>query len=708
MATTEWQSITIGQNKKIQEVVSAAAKASDLLNTNVALAKGGLQAAQVFIQGILNPKILLLTAIADEIDKFVEDLKGTGFYILECSNPQDYVLPKDADGNLLELVLSPIAITSRMAIASTSGIGMCVDASGKEIKYSTSPTGKEYRDDTDGDLVVSSAMCERLGGKWDMSKGGHGIGGEFYGWAKEFLFEPDIFNTGPTKSEYKVKQGKSRPKAKRTSNANDDIMAEKDEITGLYKMTPSQMITTMMAAMDDKKDRRRPQFSSSAEAGAIVFIIGVSDMTKNLPDLYDIVLAFLKFFGGENGLLTQGAQNLGDLLGAVVGGTGWVNNLDETEVKLTVKNVCGVRGTDEDAKKCAQAGIPYNFGSGGKTASQFEVNDYVVGPYLKFGRRCKGYVTEVRSTTEDPDDSTYVTQELTIQGVTDSDAICFRALGSGAKLQKVAYKQSTTTFIDQNSGEKRTDGPNNDYYHMGELYPGRFEVQAAGTSFETSDYETDNEWHQPTKAGTKVERKKGEILLTLLDTEDVVEEHTYRNDVNYGRSRARFIQTPSSASSFEAGRFETYNTVQGDIFVAVDNTVGPPPNFKAAKLEDLIGEFTTFFSAIKMLTNTLRDIAKGSADAVEKMVKFLDSKIKELEEINTALQKILALFTTGLPDAGVYTLVIPVGAGGNDYIKQELQRAENRPPDSLDFTFGFMMVGGGPATKTLQSLLTSG
>ena len=693
--TTEWQSITIGQNKKIQEVVAAATKASDLLNQNVEFAKAGVQAAQVFLQGLLNPKILLLNAIADEIDKFVEDLKGTGFFILECSNPQDYVIPKDLDGNLLELVMSPTYITTRMAIAATSGVGMCVDESGKEIKYSRAPTGKEYKD-PNGDLVVSTAVCERLGGKWDMSKGGHGIGGEFYEWAKEFLFEPDIFNTGPTKSEYKVKQGKSKPKAKRTSNANDDLMAEKDEITGLYKMTPSQMITTMMAAMDDKKDRRRPQFSSSAEAGAIVFIIGVSDMTKNLPDLYDIVLAFLKFFGGENGLLTQGAQNLGDLLGAVVGGTGWVNNLDETEVKLTVKNVCGVRGNDEDAKKCAQAGIPYNFGSGGKTASQFEVNDYVAGPYLKFGRRCKGYVTEVRSTTVDPDDSTYVTQELTIQGITDSDAICFRALGSGAKLQKIAYKQSTTTFIDQNSGEKRTDGPNNDYYHIGELYR-PYDDYWDGTKMVQK---SDNEFHDPRKAGTKVLRNKGEILLTLLETEDVIEEHTYGNDPNYGRSRARFVQ-------LEAGTFETYNTVQGDIFVAVDNTVGPPPNFKAAKLEDLIGEFTTFFSAIKMLTNTLRDIAKGAADAVEKMVKFLDSKIAELEEINAALQKILALFTTGLPDAGVYTLVIPVGAGGNEYIKEQLQSAANRPPDSLDFTFGFMMVGGGPATKTLQSLLTS-
>ena len=65
-------------------------------------------------------------------------------------------------------------------------------------------------------------------------------------------------------------------------------------------------------------------------------------------------------------------------------------------------------------------------------------------------------------------------------------------------------------------------------------------------------------------------------------------------------------------------------------------------------------------------------------------------------------------FTVGLPDAGVYTLVIPPAVGGNNYIKAELQGAANRPPDNLEFTFGFMMVGGSASTKTLQTLLTAG
>ena len=65
MATYEWESVTLGQNPEIQKIVSAAAKASELLNTNVGLAKTGLQLAQAFLLGVLNPKIIILNAIAD-------------------------------------------------------------------------------------------------------------------------------------------------------------------------------------------------------------------------------------------------------------------------------------------------------------------------------------------------------------------------------------------------------------------------------------------------------------------------------------------------------------------------------------------------------------------------------------------------------------------------------------------------------------------
>ena len=82
-------------------------------------------------------------------------------------------------------------------------------------------------------------------------------------------------------------------------------------------------------------------------------------------------------------------------------------------------------------------------------------------------------------------------------------------------------------------------------------------------------------------------------------------------------------------------------------------------------------------------------------------------EIKELEKINKSLQAILKLFTEGLANSGIYVLTIPPTIGGNDFIKQTLQGASNRPPDNLDFAVGFLMVGGGPSMKTLDKLLNS-
>jgi len=121
VATYEWESVTIGQNTEIQKIVSAAAKASELLNTNIGLAKSGLQLAQTFLLGVLNPKILLLNAIADEIDNFVNDFKGTGFFLLEVTPTGKEIIPKDADGNPIKLLLTAPAIAVSYTAAAAVG-----------------------------------------------------------------------------------------------------------------------------------------------------------------------------------------------------------------------------------------------------------------------------------------------------------------------------------------------------------------------------------------------------------------------------------------------------------------------------------------------------------------------------------------------------------------------------------------------------------
>jgi hypothetical protein len=245
MSELEWQSLTIGQNKTIQDIAEAATKAGELLDANVKLASGTLKAAGVFLTGLLGPYILLLRTTADTIDDYVKDFKNIGFFVLEVAPDGRYLIPKGADGNPVDLLVYSAGIAANASVAA---------AAGQTI--------------------------------------------EFKNWAKDFLFEDDIYLTGPQKSQYPVPVGKSRAKKDRTDNASDNKLATLDGLTGLHKMTPSQVIATIIAAMDDKLDLRRPQLSSNAEAGALVMIVGVSDLTKNLAQLQSIFEAFLVFFGG--------------------------------------------------------------------------------------------------------------------------------------------------------------------------------------------------------------------------------------------------------------------------------------------------------------------------------------------------------------------------------------------------------------------------
>ena len=638
MATTEWQSITLGQNKTIQDIAEAAGKASELLDANVKLASGTLKAAGIFLTGLLGPYILLLRTTADVIDDFVKDFKNIGFFILEVNPDGKYIIPQDQDGNPISIILGAVSVAANMAAAAAIG------------------------------------QTKQMGA-----------------WAEEFLDEPNIYLTGAQKANYPIPVGKSEPEDKLTDNANDNTLASRDETTGLYKMTPSQVIATIIAAMDDELDLRRPQLSKSAEAGAIVMIVGVADLSKNLASLGSIVKAFLAFFGGEEkvdektgktisaGGVATGMQKLGTLIEAALGQQ---NNPELNNVTLKVQNVCTLRGTVDDKEECVKVEVPYLI------KGAFELNDFVVGPRVKFGRHCMGYVSKIISTEPSIEfvagvpqlgisDTTkeselYVDQELVITAITELDAIGFRALSSGAKLQKVAFKERYNTFIDQNSGKSVSTGPYNDF----EFIPSLSAYDAANRDGIKSSAQV---------AKTKVKREKGKTLLTVLDKEgtDVREHHE-----------------PFGEHAFHI----TVNTIVGNIAETKD-VPAPPPNFKASKLEDLIGDFGVFFMAIDALTDSLRKMADDAGKALQDIIKYLDDKIKELEEINTALQKILALFSIGLPAGGIYTLNIPVAVGGNEYIKSELQGAANAPPDDLDFTMAFMLVGEGTAFGVLQKLL---
>jgi len=606
LASYEWEQFTIGQNQSIQDIVGAATKASELLTTNMAIAKTGLQLASAFLMGVVNPKVLLLNAIADEVDKFTADFQGTGFHVIEITPTGKEVLPKDADGNPIKLAMGATAIAASYTAAAAAGLTE-----------------------------------------------------EFIAWSTEFLGEKDPANL--KKTTYMVSQGKSLPPAKRTENANDDSVSEKDPIFGMHKMTPSQIIAQIISAMDDQLDDRRPQFSSSADVGAIVIIIGFSDMTKNLPNLKGAIEALVQFFGGDNGLLTKGMQQLGT---SVKAAAGQLEDPSKHNVTFKVEDITGVRGTVTDKETLKGVGIEYNFNK------MFEVGDFVVGPRAKFGARAMGYVSKIENVAAMEDDpktaldesEVYQTAEITITGASELDHIAFSNIGAGSSLQKVSYYENRNTHIDQNSGEFIEGSPYNDYKYYEDLSA-----------------------EEAVVGDTKVVREEGKALLTISSTSTVLEKHRIG---------------PSD--------YAVKTSIIGTIFEPKKKDA-PPPNFKAAKLTDLIGDFKTFFAAINTFSDTLRGMAGDSSAALDGVIDFLDGKIKELDKINESLQKILVLFSVGLPEAGVYVLKIPDGTtGGNDAIKAALSSATGKPPDTLDFSVGMMMMGGSASIKPLMTLLAAG
>jgi hypothetical protein len=618
MADYEWAQVTLGQNDTLTRIAGDAAKGSALLNANLQFVKIAFQLGKVLLLAATNPQLLLLVAIADEIDNFVNDLKGTGFFVLEVTPTGNEVLPSDAEGNPVLLALSPLVLASQYSIAASAGLL------------------------TEFNKTLEKNKITALNGVFD-------------------------------RSSYNVPIGKSEALDKIKKGKDDDALALRDDVFGLAKLTPSQVIAQMIAAMDDKLDDRRPQFSDSADVAAIIVVIGFSDLTKNAASLQEVLDLFVGFFGGENGLFTKGFKGLSEGLKEVL------DNLSDTESyesEIEVQDVCTVRGSSEDRKILRQLISQAQWNEQATDASkyyynttgEFEVGDLVIGPVKDAEDKAIGYVSKVTTTTTDEDDANigapYVRQNLTISCLSRIDQYDFDNFGAGALLQKVAYFKKEGSYIDQNSMEKIDYPPKNSYKHINNLT----ESEAASVS--------------------KVKRESGNVLLTITGTETVLETH-------------------GSVGPGGTG-FQTKNSVQGKIVKSKEVTKkqAPPPNFKAVKLEDLLEDLKRFFAQIQIFTDGMRAFAADAIESINNLLKYLETKIEELEELNKAIQSILKIFTTGLPSAGVFSLSIPSTTGGNNAIKDALANATNGPPNNLDYSVGFMMMGGAAAIDPLLSLIS--
>ena len=256
----------------------------------------------------------------------------------------------------------------------------------------------------------------------------------------------------------------------------------------------------------------------------------------------------------------------------------------------------------------------------------------------------------------------YQTQTLVINGVTTFDREAFDNSGAGVMIQNVAYVQTEDGVeIDYNSGGLRPIGANISYKHMSQLT----EEEAGEVPLVT--------------------RTPGKYLLSVVGTKSVTEYH--------GGSSYR-------THNLVAGKIEKPNAGKKPFAV--------PPNFSGYNLGTLLPPMKELFIQIQKFTDGLRSLAAGTLDTINRIYEFLNDIIKELKKFVAIIQKILKLFTDGLPAAGVYSLLIPSTSGGNNAIIKALKSAAGRPPNSLDFSMGLMFVGGAAAIDPLLLLLGSG
>ena len=119
------------------------------------------------------------------------------------------------------------------------------------------------------------------------------------------------------------------------------------------------------------------------------------------------------------------------------------------------------------------------------------------------------------------------------------------------------------------------------------------------------------------------------------------------------------------------------------------------------ELEEFVGQATT------VLQNII-DSAQLPTQAITELIKFLDTKIQQVEALLALIQSLKELFNSAVSNTGIYTLYIRPETGGITRIKDELKGSfsnEGAPSEDLNLTLSASyLVGGTTATKLIELL----
>ena len=115
------------------------------------------------------------------------------------------------------------------------------------------------------------------------------------------------------------------------------------------------------------------------------------------------------------------------------------------------------------------------------------------------------------------------------------------------------------------------------------------------------------------------------------------------------------------------------------------------PDFVGRQIKDIIPMWGEFFQSLENFVRQLQGMISDSAAFIKDMIDMIKGIEKFLEDLVKTIEEFLKFFSITLPSAGVYALHIPDQSGGNDGIKNALRGAQGLPDH--DYAAGILFVG---------------
>ena len=458
-----------------------------------------------------------------------------------------------------------------------------------------------------------------------------------------------------------------------------------NQALGLITLTPGGILQTIDRSFDDENDTPkivgrqdisadtvmsedyylsgRPIFTPSATVGGIIIIAGAPDFDKFMEileafqKLIDLE-SFEKLIKSVKAIWTKNAKKKHTIK------VSWISNknIKATSVGGVVTgNVGGASGGYEEEDD---------------TMGQFNVMDQKKTPKILMNNRAgvKARVINVIST------ESMIIQELTTPShLTDSHNIELTS--------SEIRKRHTQIRVNKNLVP----------YQQQEL---EIEYITSGDEF-----------------------KKGDIVFEALPTtkKDIVElddtGYPLPSTITYadgGYAEKSGDEDPSVAGS-PAG--SEYAQIDDGICVAgkiveefYDGGQPEKPDWRGKRLEELIPPMGALLDRTEGHVRGMKGTVQSAKKSIEPMIKYLDSKMDELQAFSNEVTEILELFAIGIPAAGIYTLYLSPKLGGTTEFRSRMLAAggPRKPPEALKFCAGVCFLGGGPTggplIKSIEAL----